>query len=63
MVNECEKKRAMCIEFKIDGAQNCSRMCMCIDFVIQVLKQKNRKGISKNLSSQDLGEVRVNFLA
>ena len=26
---------------RIDGAQNCSRMCMCIEFLIQVLKQKN----------------------
>ena len=25
---------------KIDGALNCSRMCMCMEFVIQVLKQK-----------------------
>ena len=31
----------MCIKFKIDGAQNFSRMCMCIEFVIQVLKQEN----------------------
>ena len=31
----------MCIQFKIDGAQNSSRMFMCIEFVIQVLKQKN----------------------
>ena len=26
---------------KIDGAQSCLRVCMCIEFVIQVLKQKN----------------------
>ena len=26
---------------QIDGAQNCARMCMCIEFVIQVLKQKD----------------------
>ena len=25
----------------MDGAQNVSRMCMCIEFVIQVLKQRN----------------------
>ena len=31
----------MCIKFKIDSAQNSPRMCMCIEFVIQVLKQKN----------------------
>ena len=31
----------MCIYFKIDGAQIFSRMCMCIEFVIQVPKQKN----------------------
>ena len=30
----------MCIEFKIDGAQKCSRICMCIEFLVQVLKQK-----------------------
>ena len=26
---------------QIDGAQDFSRVCMCIEFVIQVLKQKN----------------------
>ena len=33
----------MCIKFKIDGAQNYLRMCKCIEFVIQVLKQKNAR--------------------
>ena len=34
--------QGMCIKFKINGAQNVSRMCMCMEFVvIQVLKQKN----------------------
>ena len=36
-----QKARGTCIEFKIDGAQKFSRMCMCIEFVIQVPKQKN----------------------
>ena len=31
----------MCIQFRIDGAQNFSRMSMCIEFVIDVLKPKN----------------------
>ena len=34
--------RGMCIQFRIDGAQNLSRMCMCIEFVIQVLKVKQK---------------------
>ena len=29
------------MKFKIDGAQNFARMCMCIESIIQVLKQKN----------------------
>ena len=36
-MNSCDT----CIQFKIDGAQNFSGMCMCIEFVIQVPKQKN----------------------
>ena len=37
------KAQGMCIKFKIDGAQSFSRMCMCIEFIIQVLKQKNAR--------------------
>ena len=33
--------RDVCIEFKFDGAQDFARMCMCIEFLIQVLKHKN----------------------
>ena len=40
-INSCEKVEVCVAKLKIDGAQNCSRMCMCIEFVIQVLKQKN----------------------
>ena len=29
--------------FKIDGAQICSRLCMCIEFAIQVSKQKSAR--------------------
>ena len=36
-MNSCD----MCIEFTIDGAHNFLRMRMCIQFVIQVPKQKN----------------------
>ena len=32
----------MCIKFRIDGAQNFSRMCMCIEFVIQGYKKNKR---------------------
>ena len=28
-------------QIQIDGAQNCSCMCMCIEFLIEVLKRKN----------------------
>ena len=31
----------MHIEFKTEGAKNFSRMCMCIEFVIQGPKEKN----------------------
>ena len=37
----CEKRKVCVSKSKIDGAQKCSRMCTCSDFVIQVLKGNN----------------------
>ena len=35
-------KRTVCVYLiQIDGAQTCSRMCMCIEFKIRVLKRKS----------------------
>ena len=30
-------------QIQIDGAQNLSCMCMCMEFLIQVLRQKNAR--------------------
>ena len=33
--------QGMCIKIQIDGALNCSHMCMCIKFITQDQKQMN----------------------
>ena len=42
---------------QIHGAQNCSCMCMCIEFVIQVPKQKNAHVSSPAAMLKSIGRV------